>query len=163
MGFLIDTTLWIAIERGRLTAGDIHAITRQDPLYLSPVNLAEIRLGIDLMPQSGMRKTALAALRRMRRKPLLRITGDTGEVFGRLAARIKKMGRAHDHRVQDLWLAGGRIAPTRVHAPRLEVAEIAARGDLAVALLAGQPDLDVVGPAAAEADIPGAQCHHAIG
>ena len=105
MGFLIDTTLWIAIERGRFTAGDIHAITRQDPLYLSPVNLAEIRLGVDLMPQSGMRKTALAALRRMRRKPLLRITGETGEVFGSLAARIKKMGRAHDHRVQDLWLA----------------------------------------------------------
>jgi len=105
MGFLIDTTLWMAIERGRLTAGDIHAITRQDPLYLSPVNLAEIRLGIDLMPQSGMRKTALAALRRMRRKPLLRITGETGEVFGSLAARIKKMVRAHDHRVQDLWLA----------------------------------------------------------
>ena len=109
MGFLIDTTLWIAIERGRLTAGDIHAITRQDPLYLSPVNLAEIRFGIDLMPQAGMRKTALAALRRMRRKPLLRITGDTGEVFGGLAARIKKAGRAHDHRVQDLWLASQAI------------------------------------------------------
>ncbi len=29
MGFLIDTSLWIAIERGRLSAADIHAITGQ--------------------------------------------------------------------------------------------------------------------------------------
>lgn len=49
MGFLIDTNLWIAIERGKLSAADIHAITRQAPIYLSPVNVAEIRYGIDLM------------------------------------------------------------------------------------------------------------------
>ena len=41
MGWLIDTSLWIAVERGRLAAADIHAITRQDPVYLSPVNVAE--------------------------------------------------------------------------------------------------------------------------
>ena len=49
MGFLIDTNIWIAIERGRLSAADIHAVTGQAPIYLSPVNLAEIRFGIDLV------------------------------------------------------------------------------------------------------------------
>ena len=34
MGFLIDTNLWIAIERGKLSAADIHAITPQAPIYL---------------------------------------------------------------------------------------------------------------------------------
>ncbi len=105
MGFLIDTSLWIALERGRLTAGDIHAITRQHPVYLSPVNLAEIRFGIELMSDNRKKKKALAALRRMRRKPLLRMTGETGETFGRIAARLTRIGRAHDVRVQDIWLA----------------------------------------------------------
>jgi hypothetical protein len=32
VGFLIDTNLLIAIERGRLSAADIHAITKQAPI-----------------------------------------------------------------------------------------------------------------------------------
>jgi predicted nucleic acid-binding protein len=105
MGFLIDTNLWIAIERGWLAAGDIHAVTRQLPVFLSPVNLAEVKFGIDLMTDQRKKRKALAALHRMRRKPLLRITAETGEVFGELAAKLAKLGRAHDHRIQDLWLA----------------------------------------------------------
>ena len=33
MGFLIDTNLWIAIERGKLVAADIHAVTRQELIF----------------------------------------------------------------------------------------------------------------------------------
>ena len=105
MGFLIDTNLWIAIERGRLSAADIHAITRQGPVYLSPVNLAEIRFGIELMSDAKSKQRATATLRRMRRKPLLPITGGTAEVFGVLSARLTQGGRGIDFRVQDLWLA----------------------------------------------------------
>ena len=82
MGFLIDTSLWIAIERGRIGAADIHAITGQEPIFVSPVNLAEIRFGIELMSDAKQRHRAMAMLRRMRRKPLLRITGETAEIFG---------------------------------------------------------------------------------
>lgn len=92
MGYLIDTSLLIAIERGRLTAADIHVITRQQPVYLSPVNFAEIRYGIELMTDARSRQRANAALRRMRRKPLLRINGDTAEVFGVLAAKLNQGG-----------------------------------------------------------------------
>jgi predicted nucleic acid-binding protein len=105
VGFLIDTNLWIAIERGKRSAADVHAITRQSPVYLSPVNLAEIRFGIELMTDPRQKQRANAALRRMLRKPLLRITGETAEVFGVLAARLTKIGRGVDFRVQDLWLA----------------------------------------------------------
>lgn len=105
MGFLIDSPLWIAIERGKLSAADLHAITGPNPVYLSPVNLAEIRMGIELMTVESTRLRALASLRRMRRKPLLRITGETAEVFGILAAQLRKSGRAADFRVQDVWLA----------------------------------------------------------
>jgi predicted nucleic acid-binding protein len=47
VGWLIDTSIWIAVERGTLAAADIHAVTRQDPVYLSPVNVAEIRFGLE--------------------------------------------------------------------------------------------------------------------
>ena len=109
MGFLIDTSLWIAIERGRLSAADIHAITRQGPVYLSPVNLAEVRFGIELMKNAKQKQRAMAALRRMRRKPLLRITGETAEVFGMIAAKLTQAGRGADFRIQDLWLAAQAI------------------------------------------------------
>ncbi len=105
MGFLIDTNLWIAIERGRLSAADIHAITRQMPVYTSPINLAELRFGIELMTDSRQKQRADATLRRMRQKPLLRITGETAEVFAVLAAKLARKGRPVDVRIQDLWLA----------------------------------------------------------
>jgi predicted nucleic acid-binding protein len=105
VGFLIDTNLWISIERGRLSAADIHAITGQQPIYLSPVNLAEVRFGIESMTTARQKQRSMATLRRMRRKPLLRINGETGEVFGILAARLTAAGRSADFRVQDLWLA----------------------------------------------------------
>ena len=105
MGWLIDTNIWIAVERGTLAAADIHAITRQEPVYLSPVNIAEIRFGLDLLRAGILKRRATAALRRLRRKPQLRITLETAEVFGSLAARVKKAGHDPNVRINDLWLA----------------------------------------------------------
>jgi predicted nucleic acid-binding protein len=109
VGFLIDTSLWIAVERGKLGAADIHVITQQAPIYLSPVNIAEIRFGIDLMTNAAQKQRAMAMLRRMRRKPLLRITSEIGEVFGTLAAKLTQAGRGADFRIQDVWLAAQAI------------------------------------------------------
>jgi len=105
MGFLIDTSIWIAVERGRIGAADIHAITRQSPVYVSPVNIAELKFGIGLMRDPAQKLRAGAMLRRMARKPLLRITGETADVFGRLASDLVHAGRGVEFRVQDLWLA----------------------------------------------------------
>jgi predicted nucleic acid-binding protein len=105
VGFLIDTNLWIAVERGHLSAADIHAITGHQPIYMSPVNIAEMRFGIEMMRDSKQKQRAMATLRRMRRKPLLRISGDTAEVFGVLASKLSRLKRGADFRVQGLWLA----------------------------------------------------------
>lgn len=105
MGFLIDTSLWIAVERGKLSAADIYALTKQAPIYVSPINLAELRFAIELMTIPKQKQRALAMLRRIRQKPLLRITGETAETFGVLAARLQSAGRGHTFRIQDLWLA----------------------------------------------------------
>ncbi|MGH7898678.1 MAG: PIN domain-containing protein [Candidatus Binatia bacterium] len=105
MGWLIDTSIWIAVEQGKLGVADVHAITRQEPVYLSPVNIAEIRFGWELLPTGALKHNAARALRRLRRKPQLRITVETAEVFASLAAKLKKAGRDPNVRVNDLWLA----------------------------------------------------------
>ena len=109
MGWLIDTNIWIAVERGALGAADIHAVTRQEPVYLSPVNIAEIQFGLEMLRAGPQKQRAAAAIRRLRRKPQLRITVETAEVFGSLAAHVKKAGRAADFRINDLWLAAQAI------------------------------------------------------
>jgi len=105
VGWLIDTSLWIAVERGTLSAADVHAVTQQDPVYLSPINVAEIQFGLDLLPSGPKKRRAEAMLRRLRRKPQLRITVETARTFGSLAARLRKSGRDPQVRVNDLWLA----------------------------------------------------------
>ncbi|MCW0417619.1 hypothetical protein NB689_003373 [Xanthomonas sacchari] len=64
--------------------------------------------------------------------------------------------------MQQLGLAGGGVAPARLHAPRLEVAAVGAGGDLAIGLLRRQPDFQVVGLAGREAHVAGAQQHLAV-
>jgi predicted nucleic acid-binding protein len=109
VGWLIDTSIWVAVERGRLGAADIHAITKQDPVYLSPVNVAELRFGVELLRSGPQKQRAAAMLRRLRRKPQLRMTIETAETFGVLAARLRKAGRDPRVRVNDLWLAAQAI------------------------------------------------------
>ena len=109
MGVLIDTCIWIDVERGALAPADVASITGDAPVFLSPVTIAELEFGAETAPDSGVRQKRLAALRRLQRKPLLPIDGNTGDVFGTLAAAIKAGGRGHRYRVQDLWLASQAI------------------------------------------------------
>lgn len=109
MGFLIDTCIWIDVEQGKLAPADVAAITGAAAVYISPVTIAELTLGAELAAEPGVRLRRLAALRRLKRKPLLAIDGDTGEEFGRIAAAIKSAGRGHRYRIQDLWLASQAI------------------------------------------------------
>ena len=105
MGFLIDTCVWIDVERGALAPADVGELTQGEPIFISPVTLAELRFGAEIAPEPGTRQQRLAALRRLERKPLLYIDGATGGIFGSLAAQIRVAGRQHRYRVQDLWLA----------------------------------------------------------
>src|SRR6516225_10310877 len=105
MGFLMDTCVWIDVERGALAPDDVDALTQGGPIFISPVTLAELGFGAEITPKAGTRQRRLAALRRLERKPLLYIDGTTGGIFGSLAAQIRAAGRQHRYRVQDLWLA----------------------------------------------------------
>jgi predicted nucleic acid-binding protein len=109
MGFLIDTCVWIDIERGALAPADVARFTRDEPVFMSPVTTAELKFGADSAKDPAIRQRRLAALARLRRKPLLYIDGGTGEIFGQLAAQLKAAGRQPRQRIHDLWLASQAI------------------------------------------------------
>lgn len=109
MGFLIDTCIWIDVERGTLAPADVATITGEEPVFLSPVTIAELKFGAENANSADLRQKRLAALARLKNKPLLAINETTGEIFGDLAAQIKKNGAQHHYRVQDLWLASQAI------------------------------------------------------
>lgn len=105
MGYLIDTCIWIDVERGTLAPADVASVTGSDPVYLSPVTIAELKFGAENAASTDLRQKRLAALARLKRKPLLVIDETTGEIFGDLATQVRKSGQQHRYRVQDLWLA----------------------------------------------------------
>lgn len=105
MGYLIDTCIWIDVERGTLVPADIMSVTGNEHVFLSPVTIAELKYGAEIATDPGIRQKRLAALHRLRRKPLLRIDDMTGDIFGGLAAQIRASGKTVRSRVQDLWLA----------------------------------------------------------
>jgi len=109
MGFLIDTCVWIDVERGVLAPGDVAAFTQDEPVFLSPVTIAELKFGAEVAADPGVRQQRLAGLRRLQNLPLLPIDGNTGDVFGGLAAEIRRAGRHPRYRVQDIWLASQAI------------------------------------------------------
>jgi len=109
MGFLIDTCIWIDVERGRISPSDVGSITGEEPVYLSPVSLAELAFGADMAADEAIRQHRHAALARLRKKPFCIIDEMTGLIFGRLAAHLRHEGRDHRYRIQDLWLASQAI------------------------------------------------------
>ena len=105
MGVLIDTCIWIDVEQGNLAPADIVAVTGTQPVYLSPVTIAELKFGAECAATPAIRQQRLASLARIRVKPVLRIDETTGEIFGSIAAQLKTSGKSHRPRIQDLWLA----------------------------------------------------------
>ena len=105
MGWLIDTSIWIAIERERLDMADVHAVTAPARVYCSPVNIGEIQTGYELLPPGPLRQRAAATLRRLRHLARAEITYETGVIYARLFAALERSGRSGEFRTNDLWLA----------------------------------------------------------
>lgn len=109
MGYLIDTTVWIELERGRLSPEQIIKVTGDTTVYVSPVSIAEMKFGAEMASKSGIRQQRLAGVAKIMTKAVLLIDQITGEIFGDLAAQLRKTGRGHEFRTQDIWLASQAI------------------------------------------------------
>ena len=109
MGVLIDTCVWIDVERGDLAVAEIVAITKNAPVFLSPVTIAEMKFGAECASTPAIRQQRLASLAKMRTRPVLLIDENTGEIFGSISAQLKTSGKNPRPRVQDIWLASQAI------------------------------------------------------
>lgn len=105
MGFLIDTCIWVDVERGEVSPAAVSKLTGNEPVYLSPVTIAELRIGAELAPSPAARELRFRALERLLSKPILPIDAATAQVFGQLAAALRAAGTSHRRRVNDLWIA----------------------------------------------------------
>ncbi|MFN0305172.1 MAG: type II toxin-antitoxin system VapC family toxin [Burkholderiales bacterium] len=108
MGVLIDTCIWVSVTNASLTPDDVERVTGDEPVFISPVTLAELRFGAELASDAATKVQRLAALERLKRKPSLPIGVATGDIFGLVAAQLRKSGKIRQ-RVQDLWLASQAI------------------------------------------------------
>lgn len=109
MGFLIDTCIWIDLEQGRCQPEQIAAITGENPLYASPISIAELKLGVDLASDPAERNLRQAALLRLQNRPSLAIDNDTAVIFGSLAASLAQTKKSHRRHSNNLWLAAQAI------------------------------------------------------
>lgn len=109
MSFLLDTNVVSEWTRPRPDAGVVGFLAQEDEdtLYLSVVSLAELRRGVDRLPQ-GQRRTRLDQWLRedlpMRFDGrLLGIDAVTADMWGRLIARRERSGRPLG--AMDGWIA----------------------------------------------------------
>ena len=109
MGWLIDTCIWIEVERGRLRPEDVSLITGEEEVFLSPVTISELQYGVEMASDAGIRQARQKSVDVLKKKPLLWIDDETGAIHGRLAASVRMAGRQSDYRVMDLWLAAQAI------------------------------------------------------
>jgi predicted nucleic acid-binding protein len=109
MGVIIDTCIWVDVERGKLSPADVQTWTGAEPVFMSPVTIAELSFGLAMATTGDIRQKRLAALEKLKKKPVLIIDEETGAIFGNLAAELRKIGRSADYRIQDLWIASQAI------------------------------------------------------
>ena len=105
MGVIVDTTVCVEVERDNLTVQELEARLGEEPVYLSPVTVAEIEYGLQRAKTEKERSRREAALARIIGKPCLPITRATARIFGRIASQLDAAGRPAKHRAQDLWTA----------------------------------------------------------
>lgn len=96
---LLDTSVFVAQEDGRLDAGDF-----PDEIAVSVVTLAELELGVLAARDPDARARRLATLTRVREQVAgLPIDDRVASAYARLAATSRTVGRRV--RVNDTWIA----------------------------------------------------------
>jgi len=62
MGVILDTSVRVDVERGRLSPAEVAAVTGEEPVYLTPPVIAELRCGVDRSPDASARARRASAL-----------------------------------------------------------------------------------------------------
>jgi predicted nucleic acid-binding protein len=109
MGVILDTCIWVEMERRKLTSEDITRLTDNLPVFLTPFVLAELEYGIYRAKTDDQRVQHMDAIMRIRKMPCLAIDKTTAGIFARLTAQLDSVGKPVLHRVHDVWIAASAI------------------------------------------------------
>ncbi|MBM4043123.1 MAG: type II toxin-antitoxin system VapC family toxin [Planctomycetes bacterium] len=63
MGVVVDTSVWVDVERGRLALSDLEAALGADTVFATPVTIAELAYGVRRARTQEQRATRSAALK----------------------------------------------------------------------------------------------------
>ncbi|MCL1920670.1 MAG: PIN domain-containing protein [Kiritimatiellaeota bacterium] len=105
MGVILDTCIWVEVERGTLAPADVMRVTGDLPVFLTPPVLAELEYGIYRAKTDDQRIRRMNAMMRIRRKPCLIMDRATAEIYGRLAGMLDNAGKPTTYRTHDVWIA----------------------------------------------------------
>jgi predicted nucleic acid-binding protein len=105
MGVIVDTSVWIDVERRALTHVEVAERVENDAVFLAPQVVAELQYGVERASTPEQRNRRSSALAKIRRKPCLIVDRTTGEIFGQIAAQLDRTGTPATHRTHDLWIA----------------------------------------------------------
>jgi predicted nucleic acid-binding protein len=100
MGILIDTSLWIADERGLLALDSWLAGYREEPVAMSVITVAELLHGVERTTDPRQRVRRLGHVEALlARVPVIEFSVEMARVYARLLATMAARGRpiaAHD-------------------------------------------------------------------
>jgi len=109
VGLLIDTSVLVDVERGRVRLDPLSARRGDEPVFLSAITAAELLLGVRLAADARHRARRAAFVEHvLRAVPVLPIEVGIARVHAELAAAVRAAGTpvgAHD-----LWLAATAVA-----------------------------------------------------
>lgn len=111
MGVIIDTSIWVDVERGRLAPADVAAVTGQQPVYLAPPVVAELEYGVLRAATAAQRNRRASSLARIKRKPC-RLRRDPGR-HGPAHATLDRLTRKLHEGSYCIRAAPDRHAPLR--------------------------------------------------
>ena len=108
MGALVDTSLWIAIERETLDLKEL--VSDEDPeLYLSVISVSELLHGLHRATKQMIRATRSGFIEDLfDRFPILPIDTDTAKIHSGIWADLARAGNMIG--MNDLWLAATCLA-----------------------------------------------------
>jgi len=65
MGYLIDTCIWIDVERGKISPRDVAVYKKNEPVFISPVTIAELSYGAYFSKDESIKQKRIASLSRL--------------------------------------------------------------------------------------------------
>jgi tRNA(fMet)-specific endonuclease VapC len=109
LGALIDSSVWIALEKSEITEQSLVESTGNLPIYICAVVVAELKQGVALASAPLLRKRREDMLARVLLSPSITLDNAVALQWGAIAAHLQ-MQNTSRHRSQDIWLAAAAMA-----------------------------------------------------